>query len=166
MTKILFVIQVSFTVAVMLMNVTPMQISVRLLMVLQTLIVSTVVPLPSGILIPKMEHGINTHASVMTDGSQLMVLLMHLVIVILVQIWAVKTLMNVLVEPTPVTKIVLIMMEAMNVAVQLLAMKSKKMERPVAMKMSVSEQSVHVQNIQTATIMMVASLAHVMKVAK
>ena len=165
MTKILFVIQVSFTVAVMLMNVTPMQISVRLLMVLQTLIVSTVVPLPSGILIPKMEHGINTLASVMTDGSQSMVLLMLLVIA-MVETWAVKTLMNALVEPTPVTKIVLIMMEAMTVVVQLLAMKSKKMVRLVVMKMNVSEQLVHVQNIQTATIQMVASLAHVMKVAK
>ena len=148
------------------MNVPTIQISVRLLMVSRTLTASIVVPLPSGILIPKMEHGISTHASVTMDGSQLMVLLMHLVIAILVQIWAVKTLMNVLVEPIPVTKIVLIMMEAMTVVVQLLAMKSKKMARPVAMKMNVSEQSVHVQNIQTVTIQMVASLAPVMKVAK
>ena len=148
------------------MNAPTIQISVQLLMVSRTLIASIVVPLPNGILIQKVEHGINTHASVMMDGSQLMVLLMHLVIAILVQIWAVKTLMNVLVAPTPVTKIVLIMMEAMTVVVQLLAMKSKKMGRPVAMKMNVSEQSVHVQNIQTATIQMVASLAPVMKVAK
>lgn len=155
----------SFTVAAMLMNVTPMQISVRLLMVLQTLIVSIVVPLPSGILIPKMEHGINTLASVMTDGSLLMVLLMLLVIAV-AETRAVKTLMNALVEPTPVMKIALIMMEAMTVVVQLLAMKSKKMVRPVVMKMNVSEQLVHVQNTQTATIQMAASLAHVMKVAK
>ena len=94
-----------------------------------------------------------------------MVLLMLLVIAV-AETRAVKTLMNALVEPTPVMKIALIMMEAMTVVVQLLAMKSKKMVRPVVMKMNVSEQLVHVQNTQTATIQMVASLAHVMKVAK